>query len=221
MEVEQMTASSSSCALEDQIRLIQKFMVVGRVEVTRFLQAFTPEKKRKGKNGDRVKFEYARIRLYRSLKRTLRIYFRDRSFALGGVISHPKIMSARFVELVEAIKKLCQSEEKDLRQFADKLSGPNIDHSSDKRPECFKTYNNKYVQCVLKDSAVRRLYQLYVELIFEEPDLSRRCANWKMNCCQDLQHSTQCVEAWDRFKHILMQEIQIYQNDSFVFKRVG
>jgi len=199
---------------------IATFFVTERAPAARFLEAFYSKKLCKEVGGvqkGKVKFEYVRIRLFRCLKRSLRQYLRKNSFGLGGVASCSNVLSER---LIAEIKDLCKQNVDLFLQFADTKQGPRIDSTHAKEESTrFKTYNNKYMAEIFNHPQLRLLYLLYLELIFQEKDLTKQCSNWNMHCCEG-PHSPECSEKWSRFYRMLKQEAEIHVNAKIVFTPV-
>lgn len=196
---------------------IATFFVSHRAPPSRFLEAFYSKKPCKAMGGvmkGKVKFEYVRIRLFRSLKRSLRQYMRKDSFGLGGVASH-SIRNSE--QLIRQIKDLCLKNSALILQFADTKQGPRIDSAHAKEESIrFKTYNNKYMADIFSHQDLRHIYHLYLELIFQETDLTKLCGNWNMHCCEG-PHSPECSKKWTQFRKILEQEAVIHVNANRVF----
>ena len=203
-----------------QCERIGTFFVQTRIPVSRYLQSFYQVKFNK-KTGNslrgKVKFEYVRIRLFRSLKRSLRQYLKKGSFGLGGVASYSTHNCGL---LIEKIKDLCRTRRDLMTHFADTKTGPQIDSlPRENKINQFKTYNSKYLASIFENADLRELYKLYVELAFEEKDLGNLCRNWKMRCC-DGAHSSECEQHWKSFQALLLQEAEIHVNDTSVFTQV-
>lgn len=200
---------------------IGTFFVKEKKKVCRYLESFMSrkwDKKAEGYKLAAVKFEYVRIRLFRSLKRSLRQYLNKGSFGLGGVASRSNYQSEL---IIDKIKYMCAQHYQLISTFADTKQGPRIDsvHSKDDLTT-FKTYNNKYMAAIFSSAVIRELYSLYIQLIFTETDIEKLCRNWKMQCCAG-EHGADCEDRWKNFREVLEQEAQIHLNARKVFKVVG
>lgn len=196
------------------------FFVVRKAPASRFLEAFRTLKvlkESKAIHKGRVKYEYVRIRVFRSLKRSLRQYMHKGNFGLGGVAYYS---TPKCGHLIAQIKQIYEGNSDLIKQFADTRQGPRIDSTHSKEDTSrFKTYNNKYMADTFSYSALREIYLLYVELIFEETDLDKLCRNWKMHCCNGF-HSVECAEKWAQFRRMLEQEADIHTNATMVFQPI-
>lgn len=199
---------------------IATFFVKEKKRVCRYLESFASRKWDKQAQEYKlggVKFEYVRIRLFRSLKRSLRQYLNKGSFGLGGVASRSNHQSEL---IIEKIKYICAQHRQLISAFADTKQGPRIDsvHSKDDLT-AFKTYNNKYMAAIFSNTVIRNLYLLYIELIFTETDIGKLCRNWKMHCCAG-EHGVDCEGRWKGFREVLEQEAEIHVNAGKVFRVV-
>jgi len=206
--------------LKVQSEEVGTFFVKEKKPVSRYLEAFFSLKT--GRTAGecslgRVKFEYVRIRLFRSLKRALRQYLSKGSFDLYGVSS----LSHQSGLVREKIQLLCGQHSALLTAFADTRKGPRIDSEHSKGNSTpFKTYNNKYMAAIFSDSVLRGLYLLYIELIFTETAPGQLCKHWKMQCCTGA-HTADCEEKWRAFRGVLEQETEIHVNARSVFRQVA
>ena len=198
---------------------VSTFFVSSRISAKVCLQFFYTEKVSK-KTGKRirgnVKFEYIRTRLFRSLKRSIRLFQSKGNFGLGGVASHSASKSSA---LMMKIKELCRSDSRLVSSFADTRQGPSIDSLHSSPSPLYKTYNNKYLTSIFSHSLLRDIYLLYIDLSFQETDLNTLCRNWKMHCCEG-KHTLECQKHWEEFRLLLGQEAEIHVNDAHVFKEV-
>lgn len=195
------------------------FFVKEKKPVSRYLEGFFSVKV--GKIAEkcfsgRVKFEYVRIRLFRSLKRSLRRYLSKGSFEIAKFPS----LSHQSDLIKEKIKLICEQNTALIAAFADPKQGPKVD-SGRWRKNCtpFKTYNNKYMADVFSNSILRSVYLLYLELLFAETAPGQLCRHWQMQCCPGA-HSADCVEKWRTFRDVLEQEAEIHVNARSVFRQV-
>ena len=196
------------------------YFVAKKTSASRFLLAFKTLRVLKESmepHEGRVKYEYVRIRMFRSLKRSLRQYMHKGNFGLGGVAS---FSTHKCEQLIIQIKQIYQGNSDLIKQFADTKQGPKIDSTHTKEDSSrFKTYNNKYMADIFSYPALREIYLLYVELIFEETDLNKLCRNWNIHCCDGC-HSAECVEKWAQFRRMLEQEAYIHTNATTVFQPI-
>ena len=152
-----------------------------------------------GKTG-RAKFENVRTKLFRSLKRAVNAVIAGQK--LKGIARVPRQHS---LELLGKFTQLCTAHKLEVTRFAAHSRRNSI------------SYNNNYVSATLRDPILRALYELYIELIFEEQDLSLLCEHWKVDCCLG-EHGNECTAKWSDFKEILLQQTDVYANKELIFR---
>lgn len=148
------------------------------------------------------KLENIRYRIMRTLKKTLRRIFERKNIKRRGLLD-VELKTGAGEELFKAFKSFAKEHRPELEPFSQLANGPKVDQSRRPQRTGFSTYNNSYMEHVFQSPQIRRIYLLFVSLVYSCDLAESLCKRFAINCCCGGLHRAECQERWEAFKELL------------------
>lgn len=149
------------------------------------------------------KLENIRYRVLRTLKKALRRIYTKKDIkpkGLMGVDLASELVAKQWLSFQGfAMDFRCA-----LEPFSQLKNGPKVDQARSPRTNTsFTTYNNAYISSIFQVAEVRKVYQLFVQVLFAESSCESLKHRFGMVCCTSGLHWSVCEEKWKAFRDLL------------------
>lgn len=148
------------------------------------------------------KLENIRYRIMRTLKKTLRRVYEKKGIKRKGLMDFDVDLEVSCGKLRE-FKEYARENREELEPFSQLVNGPKVDQSRRPQKPSFSTYNNSYLEHVFQNPTIRRIYGLFITLIYSNDQVQSLMKRFEMKCCEKKEHFEGCGEKWKAFREVL------------------
>lgn len=149
------------------------------------------------------KLENLRYRVLRNLKKALRRTYAKKAIKAKGLMGI-HLSRDTLVQEWSSFQAFASEFRLVLEPFSQLRNGPRVDQA--RHPHVttsFTTYNNSYISSIFQAAEVRKVYQLFVKLLFAESNCESLRTRFGMMCCESGLHWSQCEEKWGAFRGLM------------------
>lgn len=161
-----------------------------------FFKTFKSKNPSKITSSQSPKKEYLRCKLIRGCKKCMRHLAQKKD---PQKIAKFKKMSPKAKRIWEKMLKFHEENLGTLGEFS-KTDTTLSD-------EVYKSYNSKFCSRFFENVVVRKLFKLYIKLLFVDYDLNRLAKEFNFGCCIGKHDENLCLLAWEELKNYILSEM--------------
>ena len=149
------------------------------------------------------KLENIRYRVLRTLKKALRRTYAKKNIKAKGLMGID-LSRDTLAQEWNQFQAFASEFRVVLEPFSQLRNGPKVDQA--RRPNSattFTTYNSSYISTIFQGAEVRKVYQLFVKVLFAESNCESLRNRFGMRCCESGLHWSECEEKWRAFRGLM------------------